>query len=373
MNNHQSWQPYWSGAVSAISLLFRLTTVCLRWACNQTARKNRYLERFSHRLAAKKSGRTDGRGESAVSSEPIRVAHCLNHAQESGQNKDRNYGQLIASFISELPSQAQKNKTNFGKQFGILVNNLTPELKQIFLNSTFKVLTQNPQVATEILPSLPQDLLTESLELQNREQHNISARLVDLLGQFSTTSQTKKPHTTNGTAAELDDDMLKARVELLLLEDNHDEYLPSGYQATLSKILTGEITGDIDHKTSQRLKINLEKQSVERQCCSIVFNLLNSGVDAELEDLIQENLANRSYFFLDTGDFTSLLNIFIRWSSYLYSANSRTRFLDEKVIATQTRIPFMNEVLDSVELWGKINMMKSATIFKKSANPMLNC
>jgi hypothetical protein len=281
------------------------------------------------------------------------VAQILNQSSIQNSGKRNDYNQTISSFVSKLNDNSNQANNEMGEQLNTLISNLTPDLKRDFLNSTFKALGETPEVSDKLLASLPQELITESLAQHNCEQLNISTRLVDLLGQFSTTTSQHGSRNVKALASPLSDEILKARVEILLLEDNHDEYIPNDYQKALSKILTGQVKSNIEQKVAQRLQKNLKKQSVERQCCAILFNMLNNRVTPEIELQIQDNLSELARFFLETGDFISLQEIFISWSAYLYSGNANARFLDEKVLADQTRESFMNEVLESIELWGQ--------------------
>ncbi|MCW9049509.1 MAG: hypothetical protein OQK50_04165 [Deltaproteobacteria bacterium] len=302
------------------------------------------------------SGQLDQEGKVVGSKEridPALVAEILNQTTEKSPGKVIDYDQVISSFIAKTQRTESQNNADIGEQLGILAKNLSPDLKRSFLNSTFRALDQHPETSATILGSLPQEIISEALQQKNSEQLNISSRLIDLLGQFSTTARGNNVHNVTGAGRHLSDEMLKSRIEILLLEDNHDAYIPSDYQKTLDKILVGKVKGTVPPQTAHILKQNMEKQSVERQCCAIIFNMLRNQVDRDVEGLIQENLTELSRFFLETGDFQSLQEIFIRWSQYLYGGISSARFLDENVLADHTRESFMNEVLDSIEMWGK--------------------
>lgn len=338
--------------ISVISVDYKAFQASSEENQTKTISDNLLWDDFLHGLL---SGQLDQEGKAVGIKErvdPQLVAEILNQGQTKGAGKNVDYDQVISSFIAKAQGQDQ-NKAAMGAQLGQLVQHLNPELKRNFLNSTFRALDQHPGAAAEVLDTLPQDMISGVLQQQSSGQLNISSRLIDLLGQFSTTTQSNDVHKVGGAVNLLSDDMLKARVEILFLEDQHDAYIPSDYQKALNKILTGKIKGTVSPQTAQTLKQRLERQSVEQQCCAILFNMLRNQVDADVELLIQNNLAELSRFFLDTGDFLSLREIFMRWSEYLYSGRATARFLDEKVLADHTRESFMNEVLDNIELWGK--------------------
>lgn len=332
-------------------------------------KSNQLWETFINGLLEEKLDRDGEAAEQGNSLDAELVAQILNRKDDQKTGKKSDYNETISSFIASLKYQNQQTNNEAGEQLNALIKHLNPDLKRNFLNSTFQTLEQNPDTSESLLSSLPQELITESLNQHNCEQVNISTRLIDLMGQFSTTPTNQSNRNLKTSVSPLSDEILKARVEILLLEDNHDEYIPNNYQKALSKILTGHVKGNLEYKTAQRLKNNLERQSVERQCCAILFNMLNNRVAQSVELQIQDNLAELSRFFLETGDFTSLQEIFIRWSEYLYSDHASARFLDEKVLADHTRENFMNDVLESVELWGQDKYDEICRYIKEVGEP----
>ncbi len=73
----------------------------------------------------------------------------------------------------------------------------------------------------------------------------------------------------------------------------------------------------------------------------------------EDEETIQQNLLDLSRFFLDTGNFVSLRDIYLNWSRYIHSGKAKMDIFDERVIANHCQQTFMLEVLDSLEVWGE--------------------
>ncbi len=267
-------------------------------------------------------------------------------------NKAINYDQVISQFIARMGNREEQSNSPLGQKFANLIQSLNPEMKRRFLGSTFRAIDHHAENNNSFLQALPREIIAEALEQQNRGQLNLSSRLVNLLGQFSTNNSPWGTTGDRGGSEQLSDEMLLSRVEVLLLEDSHDAYVPSTYQKTLQNILNDRVKGTIPRDKIRGLNLDFEMQSIERQFCDVAFNMLHNEVNHEIEGVIQDNLVELSEFFLDTGDFRSLQEIFIRWSEYLYGGGASARFLDEKVLADQTREVFMNGVLDSIELWG---------------------
>ncbi len=308
---------------------------------------------FLHGLIGEQLDR-DGRAlDMSARLDAQRVAEILNQSRTENGDKGGNYDRAISSFIARMQDKNDHACAEIGGQIAALAAGLNAADKRNFLNSTFRALNRHPHTAQKILQTLPQEMVASALQQHSENELNLSSRLIDLLGHFST-SGSPEDNAQTAMATELPgDETTRARIDILLLEDNHDDYLPNEYQQTLEKILTGQVRGNLPAEVTHELKHQLDTQSAERQCCAIIFNMLCRKVEPEVEETLQNSLTELTQYFLDTGDFITLREIFTRWSNYLYSDHARARFLDEKVLAAHSREGFMNEVLDSVERWGE--------------------
>jgi hypothetical protein len=297
------------------------------------------------------------------------VATLLNQTDGRSPAAKAAYEQAIGSFIGTMQNHSRTQRKKISSQLAALVEQLNPEVKRSFLNSAFRALDQHVDESAELLQALPPQLLTEALQQYNRTQLNISSRLVDLLGQFASAAGSATEHRVSGNPEALPDEVQQARVDILLLEDNLSEYLPSDYQQALAEILTGKIRGNLPPSVAQQLRLRLEEHSLEKQCGAIIFNMLENQVPKETELQLQDNLSELARFFLDTGDFIALTDIYRNWSRHLYSEKAAVRFLDEKVLADQTRELFMNEVLDSIELWDTGKWASISTYIREVGEP----
>lgn len=292
----------------------------------------------------------DGQAVDPAADAEALLARVLDRESAERPARPGDYDHLISRFVAEVKKQT--SGTDIQRSFSQLVTELDPKVQRAFLNSAFQVLERDPAMTEEVLAAVPREILTEALTSRPAGHTDLSSRLLDLLGQLNPSDATGAIGRTPARTAAPGAEVLKQRIDVLLLEDSHDEYIPGDYQKTLSAILTGQVTGRIDPQAAQRLITDLDRRIIEKQYCSVLFNMLGARVTPDSERLIQDHLAELARFFLDTGDYVSLRDIFIRWSNYLYSAHSSARYLDEKVLADQTREDFMGEVLDSIALWG---------------------
>lgn len=285
--------------------------------------------------------------------DPRLVANLLNQAADRHPAKTVDYDRAISFFIAGLHAHNVKAPERHVHQLEELVSHLNPQLKQTFLNSTLRALDRHPPSDDGQTGGLSEDIITSALAQLNSEQKSVSSRTLNLLGELSKDRSGPASDNSPPEQQTLPREVIEARTEILLLEDRHDEYVPGEYQQMLREILQGRVNGNLPAATSQQLLDDLAAFSVDRQCCGILFNMLNNCVEPDTEDQLQEHLAELSRFFLDTGDFQSLLEIYRNWSDHLFSDHAHARFLDERVLGTQTSDSFMNEVLDSLTLWAE--------------------
>ncbi|WP_321394819.1 HEAT repeat domain-containing protein [uncultured Desulfuromusa sp.] len=234
-----------------------------------------------------------------------------------------------------------------------LLEQLTPEAQQLFLNSAFPALDRHHHAASGLLQKIPSHLLQNTIVGKNRQELNLSSRLFGLINNLATAPNQEGQHKIKTKSAPPSEDIVRARLDVLFSEERQDLYMPDNYQAALYNILSDKVAGSIPEDEKQKLKTQIENQSVEINCAAIIFEVLHQQLDSEQEKAIQQNLLDLSRYFLDTGNFKLLRDIHTRWSQYLYSGNSSAGIFNEIVLSHHAQSTFMAEVLDGVDLWGE--------------------
>jgi len=287
--------------------------------------------------------------------DPEAVASLLNRQLPNDVDKTADHQQAISAFVTRLAVTDLPQDSGYrpGEQLGKLLQHLNPQLRKNFLNSAYAALEENPDGAEDVLGNFPQELLLETLEQHGHAKLQISSRLVSLVSRLSSMPQPTATHRIKSVEDPLEKEVVRARLEVLFTEENQDLYMPDSYQHALKNILDDVNATTLPEEEKQQLKHTLEQQNVEHQCCEIIFEMLFEKLDPEIEDALQNNLVELSRFFLDTGDFCTLREIYQRWSEFLYGDLASTSIFNEKVLTNQTQLTFMTEVLDGFELWGK--------------------
>lgn len=278
------------------------------------------------------------------------VADILNHnLNNSNQGQ---YGKAIEDFIETRIQQEgfAHTFTETDRKLNSLLEQLNPQAQKQLFNSIFQVLDRHQSAASGVLKKIPTQLLHGVLA-QKAQQQNMSSRLFALANNLAGAEGSSHRRTVQGSGEDLAPDAIRARLDVLFSEERQDLYMPDAYQTALGEALRQDITGSIPEEEKQKLKDQLEKQPVEHNFTSILLEMLQTRLSKEQENAIQQNLIDLSRFFLDTGDFANLIDIYENWSRYLYGGNTIVNIFDEKVLANHTQSSFMVEVLDSFECW----------------------
>ncbi len=279
-------------------------------------------------------------------------AQMLNSAHTNATIPDRNYQHKLSEFIdnSLYYNHSQALQKQAGTRLNHLLQQLSNEAREFFLSNILQSLNKNPEPAENILSEISPHFFDDSLVSLSRAKNHISTRLVNLLELFSTNTQKSpgKGHDSNNFAP----DVMKARLDELFREEQQEAYLPNQYQTALADIFTDKIAADlIPDEVQTELRQLIEHQAVEQHLSPIILKLLESPLTRDVESAIQEQLLELTKFYLDTGHFRMLKNIFLSWHQHLNSGFAHLDIFADKVIATHSQKSFITEILDGFDIW----------------------
>jgi len=280
------------------------------------------------------------------------IADIFNQKLVGSQTEREQSSRSIHSFIeNSVQSTATTQSPINDKKLSMLLDKLSPDAQQAFLSCAFQTLDQHQDKASDVLRKIPQHLIQNTIAGKDRQSLNLSSRLFGLINNLASTPVQVFQHNIKTKSAPLSNDMVRARLDVLFSEERQDLYMPDSYQSAMHNILSDNIVGTIPDDEKQKLKNQIENQSVEENYTAIIFEMLKNRLDPEQEKAIEKNLLELSHFFLDIGDFVNLRAIHNNWSEYLYSGNSTASIFNEKVLSNHTQPTFMSEVLEGIDLW----------------------
>lgn len=281
---------------------------------------------------------------------PASVAELMNKKLDNSENSlpTEAVSDFVAQLLNRNPEQTEESTAELAE----LLTNLSPTLRQAALRSSLQLLKHDPDRAATLLKQLSPDLLQELLTPQLQQQLERSPRLLGLVRQLAIMPKQELSRTTSANE-KMAEETMRARLDVLFSEEQHERYLPGNYQNALESVFRPQQEFILDQEERELLRATVEEQSIEEQCSKIIFELLEEPEKVDDENAIQQNLIDLSLFFLGTGNFSMLGEIYSSWSKFLESGKSSGNILSDRVLAAQTQQSFITEVLNSVDVWGE--------------------
>ena len=298
------------------------------------------------------------------------LAQMLNYAQTDISVQTTEYQHKLTDFIDHS-LYADRSKTlqvRAGIRINHLLQQLSSEARDHFLTNIIQALNKNPEPAENILSGISPQYFNATLASLSRDKHEISTRLVNLLDLFSNNNSPAqyKLNSLN----DLSTDVLKARLDELFREEQQEAYLPSQYQTALKDVFSDNVIPElIPDDVQTELRELIESQSIEHHFSQIIIRLIENPLAKEYETAAQDHLLELTKFYLDTGHFKKLKEIFRNWTSHLNSGYAHLDIFAEKVIAAQSQKSFITEVLDGFEIWEKGKHADLTTYIQEVGEP----
>lgn len=311
--------------------------------------------------------------------DPALLAEVMNHEFKDGnQNIVNAYDSAITAFLKQADREQIRSQAchdTLGR-LGDLVGRLAPELRRRFLNSTLKSCADRQDVGAAVLGQLPQTLILEAMDQVDTEQLVIPQGLMDVLGKLALTRQGQGVDSRvagkSVRSAEHTADLLGR----LFKQGGTETYVPDDYQGALSILASAEIEPGLDPKLLDELVETLDGHKVERQFCRVMLGLLDHGATGNAQKAISRNMEGLIFYFLDTGDFHSLNNVYDHLERHARNVDELRQTADKTALQVFSSIEFIDQALDGLETWGKPEYGAIQGLIKRVgapfAEPLLN-
>jgi hypothetical protein len=288
--------------------------------------------------------------------DPELLAEIMNRdTNNEGNHLINNYEEAITSFLKETDRNQLKSQAcqeTMGR-LGNLVSCLKPDLRRRFLNSTLKSCTESHYVTTEFLNHLPKAQILEAMEQVDVEQLEIPQTLMDVMGKLAMKKGSESGSSRVAGKQERTVSETAVLLGQLFTADHADEFVPEDYQDALEILAASETLTGMDSNSVEELVDTLEGHDVEQQFCNVMFDLLERGTAEITIKAINRNMEEMIFYFLETGDFISLINVYNHLSLYYQQISPQLESPDNPVLFIYTSDEFIDQVLDGLDTWGK--------------------
>jgi len=307
--------------------------------------------------------------------DPELLAEIMNRGDgDSAKNLVRNYEEAITSFIKETNRSqlhTEESQATLGR-LGDFVSSLKPELRRRFLNSTLKSCSGHQEVASELFGRLPQAQILEALEQVDTLNLEIPQTLMDVLGKLG---QQKGDGAASSRVAgnrERSSDETAGLLGQLFNADQASQFVPEDYQDALAVLAAAETLPGLDHKRVKELVDTLEGHSVEKQFSNVMIELLERGVGAVTAKAISRNMEELILYFLETGDFPSLISVHDHLARHARHIDALIDSPDKSALRVYHRDEFVEHVLDGLDTWGKSQYAAIKSLIKRIKGPFVD-
>lgn len=304
--------------------------------------------------------------------DPELLAELINRGEDvEANNIVRNYEEAITLFLKEANRdqlRSPSSQETLGR-LGDLVGNLKPELRRRFLNSTLKSCTGRQDVAAEVLGYLPQTQILEAMEQVDTNQLEVPQALMDVLGKLAQQRGSEKGGSRvagkrTRTSAETAD-----LLSQLFSADQADQFVPADYQDALTVLVAAETLPGLDRQLVADLLETLEGHTVEKHFCNVMISLLDRGVETVTAKAIRRNLDELILYFLETGDFQSLISVHDHLTRHARHVDVLCEAPDKSALQLYGSAEFVEMVLDGLDAWGKSEYAAIKSLIKRVGTP----
>ncbi|NLC71737.1 MAG: HEAT repeat domain-containing protein [Desulfuromonadaceae bacterium] len=300
------------------------------------------------------------------STEPNQLADLLNQLFRSPETMpDTGIESSVASLLKDI---AEPESEDFFillltvKRFEQFIALLNPYLRRRFQQYLLASEIKDLEGLKRVLKSFAAKTLFGILD--EIEQKNISAseNILALLERFSQARNNEKAE-----MIDLSPDIpLKEKIHALFREDISEHYGSEEYRLTLHSLLNDILPSDNIDEGIKNLLGTLSPQNVEMQQTRVILELfhLNDGDTSKAS--LRKKLSESFTFFLQTGNFSALVEI----HKYLLSAlkeGTPENIPYYRDMLNQFFSPeFISEVLETLSTWGKENLEDIRYLIRKN-------
>lgn len=308
----------------------------------------------------------DQKGSLAVSYSrvaPDMLAEMINRQGETAKGRTLSYAQAIVQFFRKAKRDGCGDEIDRVSQF---INQLNPDLRKEFLVSTLEALKDDRKLAGQLLAELSSDAIFDALVEMNDRGETVSPYLRALMERLSSLGVSKDVISAareNGyNRTELAD-----KLKTILHDDQAELYLPVDYEAIIRSIISTEQLSAAEMEEREMLLASMDGHPLELQVNAVILNLLEQPSGEDRPEVLIRHIADMLAYYLDIGDYAALCSIHDRLAGNIDNPALRQELLD--LFATPD---FINEVLNSIAIWGKAIYVDIKALIRRVGTPFIN-
>jgi len=260
-----------------------------------------------------------------------------------------NYSRALSSLSRQLRTAAKSPDTqDLIDRIGRFIGGLSPELRQQFLESSLKALTNNQEITCQLLESMNPDVVMQTLQELSERGMKLPPLVLGLIGTLAKNAGMDLP------AGLLREQEAADKLRELFREDDLDQFVPAAYRDALQRILAGaepQLANVAQPAELADLLATTASHVLEAKTSNIILEILKTCPDEAMISTLQRNLLELSGYFLEIGDFARLIDLHEQLS--VESADPLHELVKANVLQAFVSPSFIQEVFHGLDFWGK--------------------
>ncbi len=307
--------------------------------------------------------------------DPEVLARAINEdIGKDAEDKEVSYSELISSYIKR--SSGNENKPGRSKAYSHrltqFVSHLNPELRRQFLSTSFKAFASKEGFAKEVLSNSQEEAILEALENMNARRISPSPFVLGLLQKMTKhCRKSDNPEIAPIPREEGAREYWEKLITVFRQQEGNETFVPESYQDTLQRIIATKPISGLELQEIETLKQSLDGQWVDAAIFIIIVELLKSGLTADNLESLKQNLVDSCRYFLGIGDFQTLNELHGRLMDCNLSALTTKTPQVREAVAIFNKPDFVEEVLNSLRIWGKEKYPHMQKLILKVGEPFL--
>jgi len=310
----------------------------------------------------------DQEGSPAVSYsrvDPAMLAEMINQQQgETAKGRTLSYAQAIVQFFRKAKRDGSSDGIDRVGQF---INQLNPELRKEFLISTLEALKDDRKMAGQLLVELSSDAIFDALVEMNTRGETVSPYLRALMERLSSLGVSNDVFSAARENGGYNRTELAGKLKTILQDDQVELFLPVDYEAQLRSIITTEQVSAAEMEERELLLASITDHPLELQVNAVILNLLEQPSGEDRPEVLKQHIVDMLAYFLEIGDYATLCGIYDR-----LAGNIDNQALRQELLYFFATPDFINEVLNSIAIWGKAKYGDIQSLISRVGTPFLN-
>jgi HEAT repeat protein len=321
-------------------------------------------------------GNLDSGGQGITSTEqidPERLAAFMNQrSSRPGSTFDNSYSSAITSFMRRVDRDnlASQYDAESIQKLGEFVKNLSPELRRQFLQSSFDSL-QGGETVKKLLSQFPDEVILGALSDVSDKGVHLSQGIVNLLQIIAKTGKEAGKVKKSEAIPGLSQDELSQKLKDIFREDDPSRYITESYRTTLQSIASIERFTVLAEDELEELSGLIRLFPVESRISDVVLEIIDTELEDEDVQLLQDNLLDLCEVSLNTGDYLSLAKVHMHISLKCHGGTFGILPIHEAVYARFMEPEFHEEILNGLTLWGKLKYEEIRAVILGVGDPFV--